>query len=688
MNPALKIVSTPTAMGDIIGHLSDKTYVAFDVETTGVTRYDRVIGLSVCASEEVAYYAILAYWNPTTESMTEIPGMFEAAKLVIECLKSKDIIAHNGAFDCMMAESFFKVSLIQSLHTDTMLLAHLLDENRRVGLKELGAFYFGEDAADEAKLMKESVAKNGGNLTKDNYEMYKADSQLMAKYGAKDAWLTFMLFQELVPELYEQGLDKFFYEEESMPLLKGPTYELNTTGLQVDLKALTTLKKTLEAECLEAKEFIYKEIKPHVQVLYPGTTKKNVFNIGASQQLSWLLFGKLGLEFSTLTKAGKEVCRDLGLKLPYSPAAKRDFIHYCTEAKGQVLPSRRKIRDPWAYIACDKKTLSKLSSRYTWIAKLLEYQRKNKLLTTYVEGIESRVKYGIIQPSFLQHGTTSGRYASRSINFQNLPREDQRIKDCIVARPSKVYVGADYSQLEPRVFSYLSGDSNLAIAFNGSNDFYSVIGMRVYNKTDCTPQKEGSPEAFGIKYKKLRNDSKVIALAAVYGATAYQLAQTTGKSSDDTQLDMDNYFEEFPGVASLMLDSHALAKKQGYVENLFGRRRRMPEAMKIDKIYGKKAHKEYPYEIRSILNLATNHRVQSTAASIVNRAAIKMHNDFKIAGIDAKLILQVHDELVLECAEKDAEAVSLILQNAMETAVILPGIPLEAIPRITRTLAK
>lgn len=686
--PELKVIDTPQGTDEILRYLADKTITAFDTETTGVTRYDRVIGLSVCASPEVAYYAILAYWSPTTQSLVEIPGMFDAAKAIINVLKSKDIIAHNGLFDCSMSESFFKIRIIESLHTCTMTLAHLLDENRRMGLKELGSIYFGADATEEQKLMKASVAANGGSLTKDNYEMYKADSQLMAKYGAKDAWMTYMLFLELVPELYEQSLDKFFYEEESMPLLKGPTYDLNNTGLQVDLNALTTLKKTLQAECLEAKEFIHQEIKSHVQVLYPGTTKKNGFNIGASQQLSWLLFGQLGLEFGTLTKAGKEVCRELGLKLPYNPSAKRDFIHYCAASKGQVMPSGRKIRDPWAYIACDKKTLSKFASKYTWIDKLLGYQRKNKLLTTYVEGIESRVKYGIIQPSFLQSGTTSGRYASRSINFQNLPRDDQRIKDCIIARPGKVYVGADYSQLEPRVFSYLSGDSNLAIAFNGSNDFYSVIGMRVYSKTDCTPQKEGSAEAFGVKYKKLRNDSKVIALAAVYGATAYQLAQTTGKNSDDTQLDMDNYFEEFPGVANLMLDSHAMAKKQGYVENLFGRRRRMPEAMKIDKIYGKKEHREYPYEIRSILNLATNHRVQSTAASIVNRAAIKMYNDFKAANIDAKLILQVHDELVVECLEQDAESVSLILQNAMETAVLLPGIPLEAVPRVTRTLAK
>ena len=146
-------------------------------------------------------------------------------------------------------------------------------------------------------------------------------------------------------------------------------------------------------------------------------------------------------------------------------------------------------------------------------------------------------------------------------------------------------MGADYSQLEPRVFAYYSQDQRLMEAFNGEDDFYSVIGMGVYGKTDCVPRKEGSPDAFGIKYKKLRDLSKVIALASTYGATAHQLAPTTGKSVEDTQEDIDSYFERFPGVRTMMLEAHALTKKDGYVTNLFGRMRRMPEAKKIGRAH-------------------------------------------------------------------------------------------------------
>lgn len=650
-----------------------------------------MIGFSVCASEDQSFYVILEKYNPKTSQMEPMPYLPEAREMLLT-LKTKKLIMHNAIFDCMMAESYFKISLIESTHTDTMILAHLLNENDRVGLKELGRTLLGE-ASSESDEMKASALANGAKLTKKQYEMYKADPYVMGKYGAKDAWLTYRLFLELVPELYKQGLDKFFYDEESMPLLKGPTYDLNATGLKVDQAAIITLKKTLEAECAEAKSFIHREIEDYVKEKYPGTTKANTFNIGSSKQLSWLLFHQLKAEFNVLTSGGKKVAKHLGFKKnPYTKWEKRRFIEECEAQSGQILELSvtvngkakppKKIGHPWDYICCDKKTLTKLAPKYKWVERLLEYQRKTKILTTYVKGIETRLQYGIIRPSFLQHGTTSGRYASREPNFQNLPRDDKRVKACIVARPGKVFVGADYSQLEPRIFAYYSKDERLLSAFNKGDDFYSVIGMEVFDKFDCEPKKDGK-NSFGELYPKLRNISKVIALATTYGSTAYQLHGTINKTVDETQQDIDNYFERFPGVRNMMLESHELARKQGYVTNLFGRLRRMPEARHIMDL----PHAELPYEARNILNLAVNHRIQSTAASIVNRAAIMFHNDCRQAEIDCKIAVQVHDSLIVECTDSDADNVAILLRNAMENAVKLDGIELEAVPKIGKSLA-
>lgn len=677
----LIVIDNEQDLDQLCVYLKDKEFVSFDCETNGVHKGAEIIGFSVCAEEHVAYYVILGKWNSTTNSM-DYAGLSNISADLIADLKSKKLIMHNAVFDCMMVESFFKIRLIDSVHSDTMALAHLLNENRRIGLKELASEYFGEDSKQEQTEMKDSVIKNGGKLTKAQYELYKADPRLLGKYGAKDALLTYKLFMQLVPELYDQGLDKFFYEEETMPLLRGPTYDMNSIGLAVDVKALISLKKTLEAECLEAKSFILQEILPYVQDKYPGTSRKNTFNFGSNQQLCWLLFGVLGLEFGSLTKKGKEVCKDqLGLKLPYTYGAKKVFIHECEQN------TNLKFNSPFKYIQVDTKTLHILAPKYRWIAKLLEYKKNLKLLNTYVEGIEERLQYGIIHPSFLQTGTTSGRYSSRDPNFQNLPRDDKRIKSCIVPRPGRMFIGADYSQLEPRVFAYFSADKRLLSAFDGESDFYSVIGMEVFGKVDCTPQKEGSLEAFGIKYKKLRDLSKVIALASTYGATARQLSGTTGKSVEDTALDIENYFDSFPGVKDMMLRAHATAKKDGQVVNLFGRPRRMPEAKNINKLYGDIEHAELPYEARNILNLAVNHTIQSTAASIVNRSAIRFKELCKEAQIDCKIVLQVHDSLVVEGFDQDVDIIGLLLREAMENTVKLEGIELEAIPKVGKNLS-
>lgn len=699
MKPQLIVLDTQQGIDELEQYLQQFEYVAYDCETTGLHKSSEVIGFSVCAEEDKAYYVVLKKWQRGyLDALGHLINLGLDPHGLLAELRYKKLIMHNATFDCMMAESYFGINLIDSLHTDTMILAHLLDENRRVGLKELAKVYFGEDSTEESRVMKESVLANGGKLTKDCYEMYKADSHLMGKYGAQDALLTFKLFNTLVPELYDQGLDKFFYEDETMPLLRGPTYQLNTVGLKIDQEYLIKLKKQLEAECLEAKAFIIAETSAKTSAKYPGNNKKNTFNLSSNQQLAWLLFGQMGLQFDKLTKEGKTVCRALGLKIPYAPTARRDFIARCENGKGDIYQpagfvngkkvSAKKVKEPWAYIAVDKKLLQTYAPKYKWIAKLLELKQKSKILETYVMGIEERMKYGIINPSFLQHGTSSGRYSGRDPNFQNLPRDDKRVKSCVIARPGQVFVGADYSQLEPRVFAYYSRDERLLSAFRGTDDFYSTIGMEVYEKTDCTAQKDGSPDAFGVKYKKLRDLSKVIALASTYGATAHQLAPTTGKSVDDTREDIEAYFEKFPGVRSMMLEAHKIAKETGRVENIFGRPRRIPEAKRIAKLYGNVEHAELPYEARSLLNLAVNHRIQSTGASIVNRAAIAFHKSCLACDINCHLVLQVHDSLVVECTEADAEDVSLLLQHAMESTTQLEGISLEAVPKIGRNLSE
>lgn len=700
----LIVVRTLAELEQLRAYLADKDFVAYDTETDGVEKESRIIGFSICSEVDVGYYVILSYWDVAQQRLVDLETK-QSAKALLQDLVGKSLIMQNAVFDCFMTFNNYGIELMPSVHTDTMILAHLLDENRPCGLKELGVALFGEDARKEQLEMRESVYKNGGVLTKAQYELYKADADLIARYGAKDAILTLKVFYALVPDLFEQGLDKFFYEDESMPLLRGPTYQLNTTGLRVDPDRLQTLKGTLEAECMEAKAFIYKEITPHVKDKYPGTSKVKTFNINAGQQLAWLLFDRLDNEFHTLTDAGRELCKALDLRLPYAPGAKRDFVRVVTENKGRIwkeatfnpktkkMGKPKKVGDPWTYMSTGKVTMGLLAPRYKWVQRLLEYKKAEKLLTTYVEGIQSRMRYNVIRPSFLQHGTTSGRYSSRHPNFQNLPRDDKRVKSCVVARPGKIFVGADYSQLEPRVFASVSGDETLLACFESGEDFYSVVGAPIFDKTNCSLFKN-DPDSFAKKYPALRDRSKIIALATPYGRTAAQQASAMGISIDESRDLIDRYFTAYPKVEQMMLESHEQAKQNGMVYNLYGRPRRIPAAKDILRIYGNTPHAELPYQIRSLLNLAMNHRVQSTGASIMNRAAIACwHRCRELeaqdpAWAEVKLVLQVHDELILEGPEHLADAMVSVLKASMENTVTLPGVDLQAEPKAAKNLAE
>ncbi len=717
-NEILIVVDDVAGLQRVREYLSNPEfeYVAFDSETTGLTKDSEIIGFSICAEEAIGIYVVLAHWEVEmlegetcakctgtgiTGKKKQVPckkcegkgniekkggkliynkELKEASLDLIKDLQSKKIIMHNSPFDCDMVRLEFKVDLMPFVHTDTMEMWHLLDENNLVGLKELGERLFGDSAKTESNLMRDSVKANGGIWIESGKnrckEMYKADKDLLARYGAKDTILTLKIFYEGVTRLFDEGLDKFFYDDESMPLMRGPTYHMNSTGLKVDIDKLTKLKRHLELECQQLKREIEDAAQEHIDESWPFTSK--TFSVSSNNQIAWLLFIKLGNPFGTLTKGGKKISRQLLGRVPYNHKAKREFISVLQEMDHK----------PYKYMQCDSDTLSGFADKYQWVKKLLRLKESTKLLNTYVEGILRQTRYGIVNPNFLQHGTTSGRYSSRGPNFQNLPKDDKRIKECIIARPGKVFVGADYEQIEPRCFASTSQDATLMNCFHSGNDFYSVVGAPVFGIKGVSLKKdENDPNYFGSKYKKLRDFSKQFALATPYGTSAYQQSQKLKIPQEEAQSIIDRYFDTYPKVRLMQLESHEMAKQNGVVFSLFGRPRRIPEAMKIPKLFGNTPHEDLDAEFRTLLNLAMNHRVQSTAASIVNRGAIAFHKHMKELNIDARIVLQVHDELVVECWEKDAELVVRELKIAMESTTELPGVPLVAKPKIAKNLA-
>lgn len=678
------------------------------------------MGFSISCEEMIGIYVVLAHWEVSTEvanckvcggtappilltkkgtpkkqkkckgcddqrqiqikggKLVYHPEMKEASQEILLILKKKDLIMHNSPFDCDVIRREFGIELIDSVHTDTMELAHILDENEYCGLKAVGSRLFGEDETIEKELMKASVIANGGVWKESGEkEMYKSDKELLGRYGAKDTVLTFKIFLQLVPQLFDEQLDKFFYEEETMPLMRGPTYQMNTTGMKVDMVRLKGVGADLHDECTKLKREVEDLVRPYIDEKWPFDAKE--FSVTSNHQIAWLLYIKLGEMFNTLTKGGKVICKSLIGKLPYDNKGKRMFIQAALESKNPKWL-------PWKLIQADYDSLEPHASKYEWVKKLLDLRGAAKMLSTYVDPILEKSRYGIINPSFLQAGTVTGRYSSKNPNFQNLPRDDKRIKECIISRPGRVFVGADYSQLEPRVFASVSQDPDLMGCFDKGDDFYSVVGAPIFGKVDCS-MKKSDPNSFAKQHEDLRNISKAFALATPYGTSAFQQAQKLGLPQKRCQEIIDNYLNRYSSVYDMMLESYEMVKDHGVVFNLYGRPRRLPEGLDIRSIYGNAPHGELPYAIRTILNSAMNFRVQGSAGSIVNRAMIAFYVKAKAASLDAKIVLQVHDEIVVECPEADADTVVEMLKDAMENTTTLPGVVLLAEPKMATTLA-
>ena len=278
-------------------------------------------------------------------------------------------------------------------------------------------------------------------------------------------------------------------------------------------------------------------------------------------------------------------------------------------------------------------------------------------------------------------------------NCQNIPRDDKRIKSTLVARPGKAFVSGDFSQVEPRVFASVSQDKRLMECFSKGEDFYSVVGIPIFKDFTYSTFKN-DPRSWANTFPHKRQVAKQVALASAYGTSAFQQSEKlrdeegNNLSSQECQGIIDAYFEAYPRVKKMMEDSHEMAKKDGVVYSLYGRPRRIPEARNLVLKYGPDVkHKDLGYSERTLFNLAMNHRVQSTAASIMNRAMIACYNRIVKEGLDAKIVLSVHDEVIIECAEDKAEYIAALLKDCMEHTVELPGVALETDPKIAKDLA-
>ena len=312
-----------------------------------------------------------------------------------------------------------------------------------------------------------------------------------------------------------------------------------------------------------------------------------------------------------------------------------------------MLPAGKKTKTGWSTNAA---VLDKLRGKHPIIEQILDYRTLTKLKSTYADGLLKEISAdGRIHTNFQMTVTATGRLSSTEPNLQNIPVRRElgaQIRKMFVASPGKVLVDADYSQIELRLLAHIANDETMIAAFRSGEDIHAVTASQVFG----VPLAEVTPLQ--------RSHAKAVNFGIVYGISAFSLAQDIGVFQSEAKAYMDSYFAKYHGVRAYMTRVVEQAKADGYVTTLFGRRRDLPEL------------KSSNFNLRSFgERVALNMPIQGTAADIIKAAMVRVDARMRAEHLQARLLLQVHDELIVECPAAEAETVKAILVEEMEHVV-------------------
>jgi len=396
----------------------------------------------------------------------------------------------------------------------------------------------------------------------------------------------------------EMGLKFLFYSVE-MPLTEVIS-EMEKTGVKVESKKLIDFSYELKDRLKDISKRIYD---------LSGET----FNINSPQQLSRVLFQKLGLQPKKKTKTG-----------------------YST----------------------DTEVLEELTGQHPIAELLLEYRTLSKLKNTYIDTLPQWINPETkrIHASFNQMNVSTGRLSSSDPNLQNIPirgEEGKRVREAFVAEEGFLLMSSDYSQIELRILAHLSKDEALIEAFRRGEDIHNNVAM----------------EFFGVERDKItpemRRVAKVVNFGVIYGISPYGLAKELRISQKEAQDYIDNYFKIHKGVKEYMEKVVKEAEEKGYVRTYYGRIRYIPELFNPDQ------------KVRQLgVRTAMNTPIQGTAADIIKMAMVNIHRKKKSLGLLSRLILQIHDELLFEVKEEEKEIMEELVRNEMENVIVL-DVPLK-----------
>ena len=628
----VETIRTPERLKEYMDRCKQSGEYVLDVETTGLDIYnDILVGICLYTPGETSAYVPFNHTDLQNVRVADQMSEEQVRDIMLPCLQDQELrcINHNIKFDNKKLAWDWK-QIIVNIYWDTLIAGYVLNENEPHGLKPLYNKYIlhGKGSSEDYGDLFEGIPFNYVPI------------DVATVYGANDGFKTYALYKFQAQYLREdhprEDFRKMYYV---------------FRGVEMPLIPLCT---DMEMRGVEIREDFAKELSEDFN--------KEMVEVEAKCDAYVEQFKQYILDHNNLMRLTKGTCK-INYSSPQQVAALfYDIFKLRSVSRKEPRGTGDKIIQK--FLSTAKKKDTKKSREF---AEFLEnYQRFKeikKLLGTYVDKIPQvkEPKINAVYTTYNQYGAKTGRFSSSDtvskINLQNIPSKEKRIRKIFKARDGYKLVGGDFSQIEPRVLAFLSGDESMINAYKEGKDLYAIMGSQVYQLPyeDCREfYPDGTVNAEG---KHRRTTMKSVLLGIMYERGATAIGEQFNKSAEWAQQLIDNFYKSFPKINQYRLKIENMAETYGYVTTITGRKRRLPDMQLEDK-------DDYRYQEAHRQSL--NSVIQGSSADIMKLSMIAIYNDPRYKALDCHMIITVHDELIMEVPENHIKEGAELLVGTMK----------------------
>lgn len=628
----VETIRTPERLKEYMDHCKQSGEYVLDVETTGLDIYnDILVGICLYTPGETSAYVPFNHTDLQNVRVADQMSEEQVRDIMLPYLQDQELrcINHNIKFDNKKLAWDWK-QVIVNIYWDTQIAGNVLNENEPHKLKPMYNKYIlhGKGSGEDYKDLFDGIPFNYVPI------------DIATVYGANDGFKTYALYKFQAQYLREdhprEDFRKMYYvfREVEMPLIP--------------------LCTDMEMRGVEIREDFAKELSEDFN--------KELVEVEAKCDAYVEQFKQYILDHNNLMRLTKGTCK-INYSSPQQVAALfYDIFKLRSVSRKEPRGTGDKIIQK--FLSTAKKKDTKKSREF---AEFLEnYQRFKeikKLLGTYVDKIPQvkEPKINAVYTTYNQYGAKTGRFSSSDtvskINLQNIPSKEKRIRKIFKARDGYKLVGGDFSQIEPRVLAFLSGDESMINAYKEGKDLYAIMGSQVYQLPyeDCREfYPDGTVNAEG---KHRRTTMKSVLLGIMYERGATAIGEQFNKSAEWAQQLIDNFYKSFPKINQYRLKIENMAETYGYVTTITGRKRRLPDMQLEDK-------DDYRYQEAHRQSL--NSVIQGSSADIMKLSMIAIYNDPRYKALDCHMIITVHDELIMEVPEDHIKEGAELLVGTMK----------------------